>query len=275
MRNANPVPQSPPVSSSIVSDAAKRRQPRLTPVGVVYGVYVWLEFALIGVLALLPLLLLPSLARRRALVHVLARLILRLAGIRLESQGLSTIPRPCVLIANHSSYIDGVVLAAALSGSFTFVIKHEMAHMPLAGTLLRRIGAEFIERRDRQRSANSARRLLRQASGGQALVFFPEGTFSLQPGLLPFHGGAFTAAARARLPLVPVAIRGTRDRLPPGSFWPHPGRVSVQALPAHTGDADRAPPQRAAARRAAARAKLLAVLGEPDLAPAAIEEASA
>jgi 1-acyl-sn-glycerol-3-phosphate acyltransferase len=274
MRNANPVSQSPPVPTSIPTDAAKRRRPRPTALGLAYGVYVWLEFVLIGIGALLPLLLLTSLARRRALIQVLARLILWLAGIRLELQGLSTIPRPCVLIANHSSYIDGVVLAAALRGSFTFVIKHEMAEMPLAGTLLRRIGAEFIERRDRQRSANAARRLLRQASGGQALVFFPEGTFSLQPGLLPFHGGAFTTAARAGLPVVPVAIRGTRDCLPPGSFWPHPGRVSVQALAALTPAAELPPAERAAALRAAARAALLAALGEPDLA-AAIEEATA
>lgn len=275
MRNANPVSQSPPVSTSISSDAAKRRRPRLTPFGLLYGVYVWLEFALIGVGALLPLLLLTSLGRRRALVHVLARLILQLAGIRLEVQGLSSMPRPCVLIANHSSYLDGVVLAAALAGSFTFVIKHEMAEMPLAGTLLRRIGAEFIERRDRQRSANSARRLLRQASDGQALVFFPEGTFSLQPGLLAFHGGAFAAAARAGLPLVPVAIRGTRECLPPGSLWPHPGGVSVQALPALTPAAELPPPERAAALRAAARAALLAALGEPDLEPQVVEEATA
>ena len=96
---------------------------------------------------------------------------------------------------------------------------------------------------------------------GQALVFFPEGTFSEQVGLLRFHIGAFAAAARADIAVIPVAIRGTRWCLPPGQALPRPGPIEVQVLAAlpHAG-AD------AVALRDAARAALLAQLGEPDLA---------
>ena len=147
----------------------------------------------------------------------LARLALRLAGMRLELHGLDQLPQPCIVVANHSSYLDGVVLAATLPPCFSFVIKREMSAVPLAGTLLRRIGAEFVERGDRIRGARDARRLLRNAAIGHSLVFFPEGTFSTAIGLLRFHIGAFAAAVRADLPVVPVAIRGTRHCLPPGS----------------------------------------------------------
>jgi 1-acyl-sn-glycerol-3-phosphate acyltransferase len=58
-------------------------------------------------------------------------------------------------------------------------------------------------------------------------MFFPEGTFARQPGLLPFHMGAFVTAAKTQLPLVPIAIHGTRNILRPGSWLPHRGEITV------------------------------------------------
>jgi len=236
--------------------------------GLLYGVGTWLQFLLLGALVVPILLLTPGLERRRALVRALARLALRLAGMRLELSGLERLPRPCIVVANHSSYLDGVVLCATLPPWFSFVIKREMAAVPLAGTLLRRIGAEFVTRGDRVRGARDARRLLRQAETGQALVFFPEGTFGCNVGLQHFHIGAFAAAVRADLPLLPIAIHGTRHCLPPGSRWPRPGTIRIESLavllpqPAGSGQDDRYP---ALQLRAAARGALLAALGEPDL----------
>ena len=243
---------------------------RLSLLGLIYGVVTWLQFVLAAALVLPVLLLTPRLARRRAQVSTLARLALRLAGMRLEIHGLDQLPQPCIVVANHSSYLDGVVLAASLPPCFSFVIKREMSAVPVAGTLLRRIGAEFVERGDRIRGARDARRLLRNAAIGHSLVFFPEGTFSSDVGLLRFHIGAFAAAVRADLPVVPVAIRGTRHCLPPDSPWPRPGTIRIEALPAlpsqpstpaiDAGD-------RAVLLRDAARAALLGALGEADLTP--------
>jgi 1-acyl-sn-glycerol-3-phosphate acyltransferase len=241
----------------------------LTLPSVAYGLYAWVLFVALAA-AVVPLLLLtPGLSRRRALVRAVGRSVLKLTGMRVRVRGLERVAAPCVVVANHTSYLDGVVLQAVLPPSFSFVIKREMSAVPLAGTLLRRIGAEFVERQDRLRGARDARRLLRNALRGQALVFFPEGTFSAEIGLLRFHIGAFAAAARADLPVVPIAIRGTRACLPPDRFLPHPGRIEVEVLAAidepqpnlgaHESD-------RAARLRNAARAALLAALGEPDLA---------
>lgn len=251
----------------------------LTPWGILYGLYAWLQFVLIGLITLLLLYLPSTLARRRALVGAAARLALRLAAMRVRvvlpsgvavgpRLGADLLPHPCVVVANHCSYLDGVLLAGALPASFSFVIKREMSAVPLAGLLLRRIGVEFMERREHGRVLRDTRRVLRHAASGQALVFFPEGTFSHQIGLLHFHIGAFTAAARAHLPLVPLAIRGTRHCLAPASLWPRPGRIEVQvlppiaALPAAHATRDSAA---AAALRDQARAALLQALGEPDL----------
>jgi 1-acyl-sn-glycerol-3-phosphate acyltransferase len=234
---------------------------------VAYGIYAWLEFTIMALFGLTVLLVLPGLTRRRRFIRALARLALRLAGMPLRLRGPTGLPVPCVLVANHCSYIDGVVLTATLPPTFSFVIKREMSRFPLAGTLLRRIGSEFVERRDRKVGARDTRRLLRSAASGKALAFFPEGTFSEEVGLMKFHIGAFAAAARAHLPVVPVVIRGTRQSLPAGSAWPNPGRIEVEilgvvpALPADSNESD------AAARlRDAARAQILSALGEPDLA---------
>jgi 1-acyl-sn-glycerol-3-phosphate acyltransferase len=186
----------------------------------------------------------------------------------------SALPLPCVVVANHCSYLDGVLLAGVLPSCFSFVIKREMSTVPLAGLLLRRIGVEFMERRDQGRVLRDTRRVLRRAAGGQALVFFPEGTFSQNVGLLRFHIGAFSAAARAHLPLVPLAIRGTRHCLAPGSPWPRPGHIVVELLPpiiplTAQGAGVSAS---AAGLREQARAALLATLGEPDLENIALSE---
>ncbi|MGH8142254.1 MAG: lysophospholipid acyltransferase family protein [Steroidobacteraceae bacterium] len=228
----------------------------------------WLEFLLVGLVGLGLLLCPAPLSRRRALVHRLSRLMLRLAGMRLHIADMSGLPRPCVVVANHCSYLDGVVLSAALPPDFGFVIKREMRAVPLAGLLLRRIGAEFVERHDHRRVMSDTRRLMRHAQAGQALAFFPEGTFVAEVGLLHFHIGAFATAARADMAVVPIAIRGTRHCLPPGSPWPQPGPIDVRALavqpPSALDGADRG--SRAAMLRDRARGALLAALGEPDLA---------
>ena len=75
-----------------------------------------------------------------------------LAGIPFAVEGLERLPQvPCVVVANHASYIDGIVAAAALPPDFAFVIKKEMVRVPLAGLLLRRLGSQFVERFDRHK----------------------------------------------------------------------------------------------------------------------------
>jgi 1-acyl-sn-glycerol-3-phosphate acyltransferase len=107
---------------------------------------------------------------------------------------------------------------AALPPEFAFVIKKEMVKVPLASALLRRLGSEFVERHDRKLGAADARRVLKRAADGQSLVFFPEGTFSETRQIGPFLRGAFATAARAGLPIVAIALHGTRAVLPPGSL---------------------------------------------------------
>jgi len=156
---------------------------------------------------------------RRRVAGAAARLILRATGVPFRVEGLERLPRkPCIVVANHCSYIDGMAAIAALPPEFAFVIKKEMVKVPLASALLRRLGSEFVERHDRKLGAADARRVLKRAADGQSLVFFPVGTFSETRQIGPFLRGAFATAARAGLPIVAIALHGTRAVLPPGSL---------------------------------------------------------
>lgn len=214
-------------------------------------------------------LLVVSLPRRRwrwSAMRRGAQLLFRLVRIPLHVRGLNQLPReqPCVLVANHASYLDGVVLVAALPAHCGFVAKAELEHRFLARVFLRRIGAVFVERFDQQRGVADARRIARKVQAGHSLLFFPEGTFTRMPGLLPFHMGAFVAAAEAGAPVVPVIIRGTRSILRANSWYPQAGMVSVRItaplLPAGTDWAA------AVKLRNLTRAKILEHVAEPDLA---------
>ncbi len=173
-------------------------------------------------------------------------------------------PGQCIVVANHASYLDGLVFTAALPARFGFVIKREMSAVPLAGLFLRRIGSEFVERFDRNRGAADARRVLRNAANGHSLVFFPEGTFTRTPGLLKFHTGAFVTATRAGCPVIPAVVRGTRAALSPVGALPRPGRIEIDILPAIHAEPAGVEASSAALRDRARQAILLA-LGEPDL----------
>jgi 1-acyl-sn-glycerol-3-phosphate acyltransferase len=231
-----------------------------------YAAYALVSFAVLAVGVLLLILPVPWQNTRRSMVRSAARLALAVAGMRLTVLNAERLPPAgCIVVANHSSYLDGIVLYAALPPRFGFVIKREMSRVPLANLLLRRIGAHFVDRGQGQKGARDARKLLKTANQGAALAFFPEGTFRHEPGLMPFRHGAFLIAARSKFPVMPIAIRGTRQALPPGTMLPRPRRIEIeltplQPSPASTAEAD------VQQSMHAARAAILARINEPDLA---------
>lgn len=232
---------------------------------LLYGVYAWLSFVVCLSVAVLFALVVPGLQRRRRWVSAAARSWFAVAGIRTERRGLHNIPDGhCIMVANHASYMDGVVLQAHLPPRFSFVIKGEMQNVPVAHLLLKRIGSRFVERFVAGASTRDARRLLKAAEAGESLVFFPEGTFHADPGLHPFRPGAFAAAIRAGLPVVPLSIRGSRRILPARHLLPRRGRLRIEVLePILPND-----PCFAGSKKLAetARRRILAALDEPDLA---------
>ncbi len=196
-----------------------------------YGLYAWIVFVVLAFGAVCSTAVLPGIERRRRVAHRMADTLLKLALLRTTAKSMELVPLgQCVIVANHASYVDGVVFTAVLPPRFGFVIKREMNRVPLAGLLLRRLGSLFVERAKGGRGASDARRVLRTALNGSSLVFFPEGTFAPSPGLLKFHIGAFTTAVRVGCPIVPAVVRGTRAVLPHGVWLPRRAHIEVEFL---------------------------------------------
>ena len=229
---------------------------------VLHGVRTALALAAILVPAWIAALLVPG--RCWGFVHRAARAFLKMAGIPLDVRGMDRLPAaPCVVVVNHASYLDSLVLLALFRRPFAFVAKGELAPHPVLGPFLRGLGVVFVERFDPVKGVEDAGRMTRRLAEGQSLIWFPEGTFQRAPGLLPFRLGAFQAAVQSGAPVVPVAVRGTRSILRDGTWMARRGGVQAEVLEPLHGDGD----DWAAALRLchAARATLLARCGEPDL----------
>ena len=227
--------------------------------------YAWCLLMLLTLPTWVVLVLLPRRAWRRALARACVRLLRLGTGTGLSVTGMDNIPRgrPCVFAVNHASYLDSFLLLEALAADFDFVAKRELLGNVFTRLLLRAVGSQFVERFAAERGVQDTELLTDLMRTGHSLLFFPEGTFVRAPGLLPFRMGTFTVAARSGVPVVPVAIRGTRAMLPDDDKLLRHGNVAITVMPILTPDGSDW--QAALALRNACRAVIAAQCGEADL----------
>ncbi|MEJ2374855.1 MAG: AMP-binding protein [Pseudolabrys sp.] len=196
---------------------------------MLYAGWWWLVVATSFFLAWLAVMLLPRRAWRWTAVRNLARAALAAIGVPLTVSGLDRIPSDnAMLVFNHSSYMDALVLSAILPGEPAYVVKRELAGEVFAGPFLHRLGVLFVERYDVSASLADTEAVIAAARQGRNIVFFPEGTFTRRPGLSEFYLGAFKTAAQAHLPVFPGIVRGTRTMLRSNQWFPRWTRLSIR-----------------------------------------------
>jgi 1-acyl-sn-glycerol-3-phosphate acyltransferase len=200
--------------------------------GMLFSVRAWMIIAFLFPIVFLSTAVVPGAPAWR-ITGKCARLFFRLSRIPLVVRNLESLPPgPCVLAVNHTSYLDGVALMAALAARpFAFVAKRELKDNFITRIFLKGIGAEFVERFDVQKSVEHADDLVAAAKRGVSLIVFPEGTFQRRPGLMAFRAGAFQVAAQAGIPVVPVALRGVRSVLREGTWSLRRAAVLVSFAP--------------------------------------------
>jgi 1-acyl-sn-glycerol-3-phosphate acyltransferase len=238
---------------------------------ILYAAWAWSVLGVVGVVAWLLVLVLPGLSWRWAAVRLALRVAFFATRHRISIQGLENVDPEgqSVFVSNHASYIDSLVLVAMLPRAVSYVAKAELTKQLPVRLFLERLHTEFVERFDKQRGIEDARRIGRRAKEGRSLLFYPEGGLRRMPGLRPFQMGAFVSAADAGVPIVPVAVRGTRSILRPGTWFPRPGSISVTiGKPIHPQDTLTEDTSWAAATLLSqeARDHILRHCGEPDLA---------
>ncbi|MGE5170178.1 MAG: AMP-binding protein [Rudaea sp.] len=232
---------------------------------IAYGLYAWLVFAAVALAGAIPFAIRADPQSRYRLVHALAAAVVRLLRIPLTVTGdLTSASGKTIAVVNHASYVDAIIVVAALSSHVHFTAKREFADAPMMGYLLHGIGTHFVERSDATRSVEDTRELAAALRRGETLVVFPEGTFTRAPGLAPFRLGAFALSAEEQAPVVPIVLRGTRSVLRDLRWLPVRHPIEVRVLPPMLADGR---DWSAAVRlRDRVRQAMLAACGEPDLA---------
>jgi 1-acyl-sn-glycerol-3-phosphate acyltransferase len=159
-----------------------------------------------------------------------SRMLILIGGMRVEVQGIEKIlpGRGYVIASNHLSLMDTPLVLAYLPLQFRFLAKQGLFRIPFIGGHLRRAGHVAIPRDDPRgslKAMSEAARIIQQR-GVSALVF-PEGGRS--EGIMrEFREGAAYIAIKAGVPVIPVAIRGTREVLPMGSSLIRPGKARLR-----------------------------------------------
>lgn len=200
---------------------------------------VWILFwaAMLTLLLFLPIVIAALVGKRGdAAFHgtqVYAWCILKLTGIRLVVSGREHIApgQRYVIVSNHASYFDPPALVLALGLQYRWVIKKELRRIPLFGLALETSRNLFIDRSKGGDALASIKQGVAQLPDGTGILLFPEGTRSLDGRLLPFKKGGFVIARDGGLPLLPITIRGSHERLPKGSAAFTSGVIEVIVHP--------------------------------------------
>jgi 1-acyl-sn-glycerol-3-phosphate acyltransferase len=207
-----------------------------------YQLYAWLVFMpLAAVLTLVAgfstavcaIIVNPRFASRLIAVRW-ARLLAWLTPIRVSVRGAEHADRAktYVVVCNHQSQYDILLVYGWLDLDLKWVMKQELRKIPGIGIGCEKAGHIFIDRKNPRNARASVEKALAQLRDGVGILFFAEGTRSLDGKLLPFKKGAFRLAIEQQLPVLPITLLGTREILPAKTLRLFPGHASMLIHPA-------------------------------------------
>jgi 1-acyl-sn-glycerol-3-phosphate acyltransferase len=203
---------------------------RLWQIG--YGMACWVLMGVVGGSCWVLVVSLPKLSWRWRATRVAVRLLS--IGLRIPVKVTGTLPArgtPCVIVANHASILDSFALVDVFPDPVVFVAGGDLAGHRVTGPFLRGLGSVFV-RLEGSGNRSALRSVLGELTGvaaaGKRPVFFPEGGLDPELGLRRFQLGAFLVAGEANCVVVPLAITGTRQLLPPGARLPRRSPVEVR-----------------------------------------------
>jgi len=159
-----------------------------------------------------------------------AKVLLLAAGVEVRASGTEFIgDSPRIFVGNHVSWFD-VLASAAVLPRGKYVAKAELFRVPVFGQAIRWIGMVEIERENRKAAFESLERAAAKIRAGNPVVMFAEGTRGEEYALRPFKKGPFVLAITAGVPVVPMVIYGTIERMRRGSWKITPGTIEVTFL---------------------------------------------
>jgi len=232
---------------------------------IIYTIYFWVLIGIVSAPSIIFVILIPFENLRWAFIRFTLKLLSKFLGIGISVSGLENIKVPSILVSNHASYLDALLLSMSLPYKISFVAKEELKSNFLIHMLLNRLNTKFVERFDVKKGAEEIQQLRIDLPKDRLILFFPEGTFVRKPGLLPFKMGAFVLAGETGYSLLPISIRGTRNILPSDSWIPKRGNINLIIGEKIFADRSKKGWEGAIELRNLARGQILLHCGEPDL----------
>ncbi len=156
------------------------------------------------------------------------KIVLALSGVHVTVTGAENIPEgPVILAANHSGTYDIPVVQAMLPVQFRWIAKRSLFSIPIIGWTMTMAGYIPMDMGRASLVMKSLKRAVEKIKAGTSVIIFPEGTRNTSDTLLPFQRGSFYLAVKSEVPIIPVAIRGTRDIMKIGRYSVSPSHTYV------------------------------------------------
>lgn len=145
-----------------------------------------------------------NVGQRQQRVQAWSERMLAIMGVELRLLGETPASGPVLVVANHLSWLDILVMNAVRPARF--VSKSDVRHWPLLGSLITGAGTLYIERDNRRDAMRVVHHMVEALRDGDVVAVFPEGTTGDGRELLPFHANVLQAAIAAPAPIQPVAL---------------------------------------------------------------------
>jgi 1-acyl-sn-glycerol-3-phosphate acyltransferase len=190
--------------------------------------------ALYIIIMIIPHTLASLITRSGDLSHIDARYWARwslfCANVKVRVEEEENLPQgPAIYMPNHVSHFDVLAILGYLNVQFRWTVKKELFRIPLFGLAMKRAGYIRIDRSDHQKAVQSMEEAAEKIKSGSSIVIFPEGTRSRDGNLqYPFKKGGFHLALQSGVPVVPVAVLGSRVVLPRHSKKVTPGTITMR-----------------------------------------------
>jgi 1-acyl-sn-glycerol-3-phosphate acyltransferase len=204
---------------------------------MIKAIFVWSCIGVSGLVISLLCLATYPFDRQGKVIHRLAgfwgRVALLACGVKVRVEGLEHIKEqgPYVFMANHQGSFDIFSLMAHLPFQFKWLAKKEIFSIPILGWAMAAAGYISIDRKGTRETVEAMNKAARKIHDGMSVVIFPEGSRSRDGLIQPFKKGGFTLAIKARVPIVPIAISGSREVMPPERLTSATGEIRIRIDP--------------------------------------------
>jgi len=200
-------------------------------------IFVWFCIALGAVVFGLLAIITYPFDRRGTSAHWCGRIWAKVAllanQVRVRMEGVEKLKGagPYIFMSNHQGSYDIFALLGYLPFQFKWLAKKELFSIPILGWAMSAAGYISIDRQGTRETVEAMREAARKIRDGMSVVIFPEGSRTPDGSIQPFRKGGFTLAIRSQVPIVPIAISGSREIMSKDRLTANPGEIRVRIGP--------------------------------------------